>query len=78
MQEFWEKSQKWDEKLPKDLEKKQRTWCSELSEINNFNIQYKLFIVEDISWISLYDFVDASSKTAHLLNKSMHFSSLHS
>ena len=55
------KSLKWDEELPKNLEKKWRTLCSELSEVNNFNIQFKLFIMED-NEISLHVFVDASLK----------------
>ena len=62
MQELWGKGLKWDEELPKNLEKRGRTWCSELSEINNFNIQRKLFIMEDISEISLHVFVDVSPK----------------
>ena len=62
MEELWGKSLKWDEELKKDLEKKWRTWSSELSEINNFNIQRNLFIMKDISEIFLHVSVDVSPK----------------
>lgn len=62
MQELWERGIKWDENLPNDLEKKWKTWCLELADLEGFAIDRKLFCEANVSEISVHIFSDASPK----------------
>ncbi|GFT95133.1 uncharacterized protein NPIL_456491 [Nephila pilipes] len=63
LQEMWERGLKWHDDLPIDLERKWKTWCSELSKLELVSIERKLFGSAKVNEIFLHLFCDANPKT---------------